>query len=323
MGTVFISHVEEDGRIALQLAAGLERKGYPTWCYELDSIPGLSHMDQTLKAIEECDIFILIISRACIRSHEVTTELTRAQDCGKKPMPLLSAISHEEFSAKRPEWVQRLGTVTCAKIPSNPSSLIPRLEKAFDIYNVKPTIAHDETKAERIATIEILLTESAPHIEKPEEPAEPSYMERLKNLQRKDAAKAELSFSTGARHIDELSRFLEGVFEREDLETQAIPQDSNVVIQARKKPVAKWKQALKSGLGLDLAVTVLLKPTGEALQVTIMPSKWADKAAGAAIGLLYFWPAAVTTGWGLVSVQQLIDRVEKRIQVFFTEKGEL
>ncbi len=39
-GRIFISHVEEDSSIALRIASALEAKGYSTWYYERDSVPG-------------------------------------------------------------------------------------------------------------------------------------------------------------------------------------------------------------------------------------------------------------------------------------------
>jgi hypothetical protein len=42
MPDIFISHVEEDSAVALQIAHGLEAVGYTTWYYERDSVPGLS-----------------------------------------------------------------------------------------------------------------------------------------------------------------------------------------------------------------------------------------------------------------------------------------
>jgi len=49
---VFISHVEEDADIALEIALGLEEAGYTTWCYEADSIPGPSYLIRTGQPVE-------------------------------------------------------------------------------------------------------------------------------------------------------------------------------------------------------------------------------------------------------------------------------
>ena len=45
MSDVFISHVEEDKDVALEIARGLTAAGYTTWCYEEDNDPGVSYFD--------------------------------------------------------------------------------------------------------------------------------------------------------------------------------------------------------------------------------------------------------------------------------------
>ena len=54
MATIFISHVEEDQALALEIAGGLERASYTTWYYERDSSPGPSYLLQVNGAIEAC-----------------------------------------------------------------------------------------------------------------------------------------------------------------------------------------------------------------------------------------------------------------------------
>ncbi len=41
VGDIFISHVEEDQAIAVELAQGLEANGYSTWYFERDGLPCL------------------------------------------------------------------------------------------------------------------------------------------------------------------------------------------------------------------------------------------------------------------------------------------
>jgi hypothetical protein len=53
MADIFISHVEEDAQVALEIAQGLEAVGYTVWYYERDSVPGLSYLVQTGQAIEQ------------------------------------------------------------------------------------------------------------------------------------------------------------------------------------------------------------------------------------------------------------------------------
>jgi hypothetical protein len=46
MVSVFISHVEEDQALALEIARRLETAGFTTWYYERDSEPGISYLLQ-------------------------------------------------------------------------------------------------------------------------------------------------------------------------------------------------------------------------------------------------------------------------------------
>ena len=78
MADVFISHIEEDADLVLQLAAALENVGYSTWYHERDGVPGVSYLVQTSQAIEECRAFLLVISKESLASHQVTKEVVRA-----------------------------------------------------------------------------------------------------------------------------------------------------------------------------------------------------------------------------------------------------
>lgn len=97
MSDVFISHVEEDSDVSLELALGLEKAGFTTWCYERDSIPGTSYLIQTGRAIEQCKAVILVISPHSLGSNQVTKEVVRAHETGKQFIPVLRDITHPEF----------------------------------------------------------------------------------------------------------------------------------------------------------------------------------------------------------------------------------
>jgi hypothetical protein len=62
MSDVFISYVAEDQALALALADGLEAAGFTTWCYDRHTLPGLSYLLQTLRAIEECRAVLVLLS---------------------------------------------------------------------------------------------------------------------------------------------------------------------------------------------------------------------------------------------------------------------
>lgn len=323
MSKIFISHVAEDMQVALQLALGLEERGYPTWCYELDAVPGISHLDQTLKAIEDAGIFFIIISKSCVQSHEVTTELTRAQDHGKPIIPLLLDITHEEFSRRRPEWVQRLGTVTCSPIPKDVNPLIPRLVQGLNAFKIKAVETNVPGYNERIELFKTLLepnvsrqsngskTETAPlkavPVSRP--PERPQNVSR----QKKDPLKKEFAFSNKANLISHLPDKVIALLERENLETQLINMEGKVAVQAKKEAAKVWQRAIKSAMGLDQSITVIFEARDGDLMVTIMPAKWVDKAVGMGIAWFVFWPAAVTATWGIVAMKQLISRIEREI----------
>jgi len=62
MHDIFIAHVEEDARVALEITVGLEEAGYSTWCYEVDNIPGPSYLLQTGQRIDQAKAIVVVIS---------------------------------------------------------------------------------------------------------------------------------------------------------------------------------------------------------------------------------------------------------------------
>lgn len=75
MGRVFISYIEEDGGIAEEAVNLFRARRFATWSYERDSIPGPSYLTQVSRAIDQCDVILLLISRGSIRSSQVTNEV--------------------------------------------------------------------------------------------------------------------------------------------------------------------------------------------------------------------------------------------------------
>ena len=74
MQDVFISHVEEDAGVALELAEELERAAITAWYYEhyeRDSVPGLPYLTQVSTAIEQSRVVVLIISPHSLRVGQV------------------------------------------------------------------------------------------------------------------------------------------------------------------------------------------------------------------------------------------------------------
>jgi hypothetical protein len=116
---VFISHVEEDAPLALALADRLEKKGYSTWYYERDTLPGISYLEQTGNAVGRCKAFLLLITKDSLASHQVDLELERAHEESKTIIPVRHGVSHPEFQNRRPLWRQIIGTRTSIEVDMN------------------------------------------------------------------------------------------------------------------------------------------------------------------------------------------------------------
>jgi aspartate/tyrosine/aromatic aminotransferase len=135
---VFISHVEGDAKVALEIAQGLEQAGYKTWYYERDSVAGLSYLLQTMHAIEQSVAVVLIISSHSLSSNQVTKEVIRTHEAGKLFIPLLDGISHLEFQQRQPEWREAIGSATSLSIPKQGiSSILPRIIDGLASLGVK------------------------------------------------------------------------------------------------------------------------------------------------------------------------------------------
>jgi len=137
---IFISYVEEDARIVLQLAEGLEAAGYTTWYYERDSLPGPSYLLQIIQAIEQSQAFLLVISPDSLGSHQVTREIERAHEIGKPFVPVLFNITHVDFQQRQLLWNQALGTATSISIqPEDIGVTLPRIVAGLKALGIQPS----------------------------------------------------------------------------------------------------------------------------------------------------------------------------------------
>ena len=169
MNDVFISHVEEDAHFALEIALGLEEAGYVTWSYEVDSLPGPSYLIQTGKAVEESKAVVVVISPDSMSSHQVTKEVVRAHEGGKKFIPMLRGITHIEFQNRQPEWREAIGSATSISIPKEgTASVIPRIISGLQALNIHPNLTSDAARLGRIREVLSEADDSLP--EKTKEP---------------------------------------------------------------------------------------------------------------------------------------------------------
>ncbi len=169
MSDIFIAHVEEDARTALEIAIGLEETGYSTWCYEIDSIPGPSYLIQTGKAIEESKAIVVVISPHSVASRQVTREIIRAHESGKEFIPILLGITHSEFQSRQPEWREVLAAAASKSIPpEGVAPILPGIINGLRTLGIAPNLKPDTAKIRQIRSVlDELREQSVP--EKPED----------------------------------------------------------------------------------------------------------------------------------------------------------
>ncbi len=138
MATVFISHVEEDQALALEIASGLERAGYTTWYYERDSTPGLSYLLQINGAIEACHVVVLVISPRALDSAQVTSEVVRAHETGKSFIPVRTGISHDVFRQRKPDWSLAVGAAASITVPeTGAATILPEILEGLALVSAE------------------------------------------------------------------------------------------------------------------------------------------------------------------------------------------
>ena len=136
---VFISHIEEDADVALEIAKGLDEAGYHTWFYERDSVPGVSYLLTIGKAIERSKVIIVLVSPASLGSNQVTSEIIRAHEARKHFIPILRDITHIKFQQRQPEWRAAFGSATSISIQKKDvSELIPRVIAGLKQLGIQP-----------------------------------------------------------------------------------------------------------------------------------------------------------------------------------------
>lgn len=144
MADVFISYVEEDKEVATYVADALKSRGFRTWHFLRDSIPGASSVTQTYQEISDANCIVLLISSNSIKSPQVSREIIRAHERDKHILPILLDLTHDEFSSARPEWAQVLGAAACARWDSDrPETTIDAIVRGLDTLTIQSLVSMD------------------------------------------------------------------------------------------------------------------------------------------------------------------------------------
>lgn len=122
-----------------------------------------------------------------------------------------------------------------------------------------------------------------------------------------DSKRRKVYHGKASMYKDVVSR-LQNLFNNEDLDCQVLQEDKVIIVQARKKP-----SFFRSVLGMDMAATVKIERSKSDLIVSIGSGKWLDKVGSGILAMIVFWPALLTTGWGLYMQKTLFDKIEETI----------
>lgn len=109
MADVFISYSHRDQPFALQLVGALVQRDYTTWFDKDDVFPAGEFREDIKAGIEEASAFIFVLSPDSLDSEECGKELTYAEACGKKLIPVLHRPidpSHVPQSLRDLDWIE-------------------------------------------------------------------------------------------------------------------------------------------------------------------------------------------------------------------------
>ncbi len=139
MSRIFLSHVEEDLTAMQEFARGLEDRGYATWYFERDVLPGASYLLQITQAIENSDAIVLIASEDALSSDQVTKEVVGAFERGIPFFPILIDITPPELKERQPEWRHALGGTAMITVGQEGlGPVIAQVAEGLKAISIKP-----------------------------------------------------------------------------------------------------------------------------------------------------------------------------------------
>ena len=131
----FISYSSKDADTALRMVDFLESHGVSCWIAPRNIMPGASYPSQIVKAIRECDGFILVATEKVNLSNHITSEIARAFDLKKRIIPfMIEKITFSDdnlYYLGQYQWINAFEDFTAglstllASIPPSTSSSMP------------------------------------------------------------------------------------------------------------------------------------------------------------------------------------------------------
>jgi TIR domain len=157
--TAFISHSSKDKAIAETVCRFLEAKGISCWIAPRDVTPGKNYGAAIVEAIDECKVFVLILSGESNQSGQVVREVERAANANSVIIPLrvepVQPSRDLEFYVSSSHWLdatdmpleKHLGALVDAirnwHTPSTPQEKSAASEISSPVVTAAPKIAID------------------------------------------------------------------------------------------------------------------------------------------------------------------------------------
>jgi hypothetical protein len=136
----FLSYSRINKDFALKLATELKASGFPIWIDQLDIPTGARWDDELEKALEECEIFMVILTPSSAASDNVKDEIGYAIDSGKRILPILlkdakvplrlRRFQYVDFTSKSFEDGVEGAKVLLRNLTDTPTGPIPKMPAA-------------------------------------------------------------------------------------------------------------------------------------------------------------------------------------------------
>jgi hypothetical protein len=144
----FISYSRTNKEFALKLALELRSSGFDIWLDQLDIPTGARWDDEVEQALEDCDIFMVILTPASSTSDNVKDEIGYAIDTGKRILPILLENAKVPLRLRRFQYVDFTGKNYDDGVESAKQLLRKLIEEAA----IPVEQLHSVTEAQRAPT---------------------------------------------------------------------------------------------------------------------------------------------------------------------------
>ena len=86
---VFISHSSQDDKACKVVCKALETRGISCWVDHRDVPPGVAYAIALEDAIDQSEVFVVILTQESMASPHITSEVERAFSTSKAILPML------------------------------------------------------------------------------------------------------------------------------------------------------------------------------------------------------------------------------------------